>query len=165
MEARIVEKPTMNLIGLSTNVTLYDVQQNRMTLKLAANFLERRPEIKTCINEREVFGLSTDPEDYNPETDSFEFFVGIEVSSNEYIPEGMVFREIPANTYVLFTFKGPFENAGAVHAYLYSTWLKQSEYELSGLYNIEIYDERNHGPESEESVTDIVFPVRKKLTS
>lgn len=162
MEAVIVDKPIMKLIGLATNVTLYDVQQNKTTLKLASKFLERRVEIKKCINDREVYGLSTDPEDYNPETDSFEFFIGIEVSSNEDVPEGMVFREIPANTYVLFTFKGPFENAGAVHAYLYSTWLTQSGYELSGLYNIEIYDERNHGPESEESFTDICFPVREK---
>ncbi len=74
----------------------------------------------------------------------------------------MVVREIPANTYVLFTFNGPFANAGAVHAYLYSTWLKDSEYELAGLYNIEIYDERSHGPESDDSITDICFPVRKR---
>jgi AraC family transcriptional regulator len=162
MEAKITEKPAMKLIGLATNVTLYDVQQNRTTLKVAANFLQRRSEIRNCVNERELFGVSTDPENYNPDIDPFEFFIGIEVTSNGEIPEGMVYREIPANTYVLFTFKGPFENAGAVHAYLYSKWLKQSGYELSGLYNIEIYDERNHGPESEESITDIIFPVRKK---
>lgn len=162
MEAVIIQKPAMRLVGLATNVTLYDVQQNRTTLKLSANFMERRAEVKNCLNEREAFGLCTDPEDYNPEIDPFEFFIGVEVSSYEDIPTGMVVREIPANTYVLFTFKGPFENAGAVHAYLYSTWLKQSGYQLAGPYNIEIYDERNHGPESEESVTDICFPVRKK---
>ncbi|OPA72991.1 hypothetical protein BVG16_31010 [Paenibacillus selenitireducens] len=162
MKATIIEKPSMTLIGFAANVTLYDVQQNRTTLNLSANFMERRAEVKSCINEREVFGLSTDPEDYNPETDLFEFFIGVEVSSTEDIPDEMVVREIPANTYVLFTFNGPFENAGAVHAYLYSTWLKESGYELAGLYNIEIYDERNHGPESAESVTDICFPVRKK---
>ncbi|MCY9667989.1 GyrI-like domain-containing protein [Paenibacillus alginolyticus] len=162
MESLIIEKPAMILAGLSTKVTLNDVLSNKTTLKVASNFLERRAEIKNCINEREVFGLSTDPEDYNPETDQFEYFIGIEVSANDGIPDGMDYREIPANTYVLFTFKGPFENAGAVHNYLYSTWLKQSGYELSGLFNIEIYDERNHGPESEESLTDICFPVRKK---
>lgn len=162
MEAVIVEKHVMKLMGLATKITLYDVQQNKTTLKLASSFLERRAEIINSVNENEVFGISTDPDDYDPETDQFEFFIGIEVSSNEDIPVGMVFREIPANTYVLFTFKGPFDNAGAVHAYLYSTWLKQSGYELSGLYNIEIYDERNHGPESDESFTDICFPVRKK---
>ena len=39
----------------------------------------------------EYFGFSTDPQNYNPEIDSFEFFIGNEVSSNEDIPEGMVF--------------------------------------------------------------------------
>src|SRR5262245_33789099 len=149
MKATIIEKPAMSLIGLAANVTLNDVIQNRTTLKLSANFMERRSEVENCNNEREVFGLCTDPEDYDPETDPFEFFIGVEVTSAEDIPDGMVVREIPANTYVLFTFKGPFENAGAVHAYVYSTWLKESGYELAAPYNIEIYDERNHGPESE----------------
>jgi AraC family transcriptional regulator len=162
MEAVIVDKPALKLIGLAINVTLYEVQQNKATIKLASNFMERKAEITNCINEKTVFGISTDPEDYNPETDSFEFFIGTEVSSDESIPDSMVCRKIPANTYALFTFKGPADNAGAVHAYLYSTWLHQSEYELCSFYNIEIYDERNHGPESEESITDICFPVRKK---
>jgi len=81
MKATIIEKPSMTLIGLAANVTLYDVQQNRITHNLAANFMERRAEVKSCINESEVFGLSTDPEDYNPETDIFEFFIGVKVSS------------------------------------------------------------------------------------
>ncbi len=164
MEAIIIDKPAMKLIGLATNVTLYDVQQNRTTIKLGYNFMDRRAEITNSINGKEVFGISTDPEDYNPETDQFEFFIGVEVSSNENIPDGMVYRELPANTYALFTFKGAADNAGAVHAYLYSTWLKQSGYELSGLYNIEIYDERNHAStESDESISVyICFPVRKK---
>ncbi|WP_274365774.1 GyrI-like domain-containing protein [Paenibacillus thermotolerans] len=161
MEALIVDKPAMKLIGLAKKVTLHDVIENKATLEVAATFLERKPEIKNCINESEVFGLSTDPENYNPETDQFEFFIGIEVSSNDNIPDEMVYREIPANTYVLFSFQGPFENAGAVHNYLYSSWLNQSGYELAGRYNIEIYDERNHGPHSENSITDICFPVRK----
>ncbi|MFC5406066.1 GyrI-like domain-containing protein [Cohnella soli] len=136
MKATIIDKPSMTFIGLAANVTLYDVQQNRTTLNLSANFMERRSEVNNCMNEREVFGLSTDPEDYHPEMDHFEFFIGVEVHSTEEIPYGMVVREIPANTYVLFTFNGPFENAGAVHAYLYSTWLKESGYELAGLYDI-----------------------------
>jgi len=106
MEALIVAKPSIKLIGFATNVTLYDVQHNKTTIKLASDFLDRGSEVKNCINEREMFGISTDPEDYNPENDPFEFFIGIEVFSDEYIPEGMVFREIPENTYVVFTFKG-----------------------------------------------------------
>ena len=37
MEAIIIDKPAMKLIGLATNVTLYDVQQNRTTIKLGYN--------------------------------------------------------------------------------------------------------------------------------
>jgi len=162
MEATIIHKPLLRLVGLATDVTLHDVQHNRTTLKLSASFMESRRQVKNCINTREVFGLCMDPDNYNPETDPFEFFIGVEVSSHGDIPNGMVYREVPAHTYVLFSFTGPFENAGLVHAYLYSTWLKQSGYELAGAYNIEVYDERNHGPESEDSVTDILFPVRKK---
>jgi AraC family transcriptional regulator len=162
MEAIIMEKPAMKLVGLSTKVTLTDVLENRTTLKLASSFFERRAEIKNGVNQREALGLSTDPEGYNPDTDQFEYFIGVEVSSNDSIPKGMVYREIPASTYVLFTFKGPFENAGSVHNYLYSIWLKKSGYELAGPYNIEIYDERNRDPESDDSVTDICFPVRKR---
>ena len=120
MEAVILDKPAMKLIGLTAIVTLYDVQHNRTTINLASNFMDRRAEITNYINGKVVYGISTDPDDYNPETEPFEFLIGMEVSSNENIPDGMVYREIPANTYAIFTFKGPFDNAGAVHAYLYS---------------------------------------------
>ncbi len=92
--------------------------------------MDRREEIGSCINEQEDFGLSTDPENYNSETDAFEYFIGVEVSSLEHIPDGMVYRRVPANKYVSFSFKGSASKAGAVHDYLYSTWLKENKYEL-----------------------------------
>jgi AraC family transcriptional regulator len=74
----------------------------------------------------------------------------------------MVYRRVPANNYVAFSFKRPADNEGVVHAYLFSTWLKENEYELCATYNIEIYGDRFKGPESEESIKDIVFPIRSK---
>lgn len=73
----------------------------------------------------------------------------------------MKHREIPMIEYVVFTFKGPSENSGLVHNYLYSTWLRQNDYELSDSYNFEVYDERFKGPDAEDSLTDIYFPVSK----
>jgi AraC family transcriptional regulator len=160
MEALIVEKPMLRLIGMAVQVTLHDVQINKTTLQLSSEFIQRKAEIMNGLNGRVMFGVSTDPDHYNPDTDPFEFFIGQEVSSDSDIPDGMVYRELPANTYVSFTFQGHYDNAGAVHQYLYTRWLGDSGYELAGLYNIEIYDERNHGPESEDSETDIWFPVR-----
>jgi len=86
--------------------------------------MDRKEEIVMCNNDKEMFGLCTDPKNYNPDTDVFEYFIGVTVSSCESIPEGMVYRKIPANTYVNFTFKGTAANAGSVHSYLYSTWLR-----------------------------------------
>jgi AraC family transcriptional regulator len=163
MKAKIIEKPKMTLIGLAIDVTLSQIQhESKPTQLLASNFMERKEEIVSCINDREVFGLSTDPENYNPDTDVFEYFIGMEVSSLKHIPSEMVYRSVPANKYVAFRFEGPADNAGAVNAYLYSTWLKENEYELCSPYNIEIYGDRFKGPESEESMTDILFPIRSK---
>jgi AraC family transcriptional regulator len=70
MNAKIIEKPKMTLIGLAIDVTLSQIQhESKPTQLLASNFMERKEEIVSCINDREVFGLSTDPENYNPDTD------------------------------------------------------------------------------------------------
>ncbi len=162
MKALMIEKPALRLIGMAVQVTLRDVQISKATLRLSSEFIERQGDIQKRLNERVMYGVSTDPEHYNPETDPFEFFIGQEVSSDSDIPDGMVYRELLANTYVSFTFQGCYDNAGAVHQYLHTRWLTDSGYALAGLYNVEIYDERNHGPESEDSETDIWFPVRLK---
>ncbi|MFK7694667.1 GyrI-like domain-containing protein [Paenibacillus sp. HJGM_3] len=162
MEAIIVNRPALRLVGLAVQVTLQEVLQDRTTFKLGSAFMSRKGEIMSIAEGNTVYGLSTDPEGYDPDTDPFEYFIGMEVTSTRTIPDGMVVREIPANTYAVFTFQGHEDNAGEVHHYLYSTWLKEQPYELCGLYNVEVYDERNKGPESEESITDIWFPVRRK---
>ena len=162
MEYKLVRKDSMLLVGLACDVTLADVQQKGTTIQLSEQFMSRKSEIKSVINAREVFGVSTDPEDYNPDTDLFEYFIGVEVSSIADIPKDMVYREVPSNEYVVFTFEGPAERAGQVHNYLYTNWLPNHEYQLAGLYNIEVYDERFKGPYAEESITDIYFPVKKK---
>lgn len=162
MKSTITERPAMLLVGMAINVKLG--QEGRPGFKLASTFFDRKSEIGSRLNDTDVFGVSTDPENYNVEKDKFEYFIGVEVSDAEHVPEGMVIRKLPANEYVAFRFHGPAENAGAVHAYLYSTWLNENDYELCELYNIEIYGEGFDGPESQESVTDLLFPVKKVRT-
>jgi len=161
VDNRIIQRDGLLLAGLAANVKLGEVEAG-LTIRLGEQFIARRSEIKNEINSREVFGLSTDPDNYNPETDKFDFFIGVEVSSIDNLPDGMVYREVPSNEYVVFTFEGPAENAGSVHHYLYSTWLRNNDYRLAGPYNIEVYDERNKGPKAADSVTDIYFPIVKK---
>jgi AraC family transcriptional regulator len=80
--------------------------------------------------------------------------------SNEDISEGLVYKEIRKYLCIIYI-KGPFDNAGSVYSNFYSSWLKQSGYKLSHLYNIEINDEQN--PDlRHRNLTDIYFPVRKQ---
>lgn len=44
--------------------------------------------------------LSTDPENYNPDTDKFEYFIGVGVCSTKELPKDMVYREFPKNEYI-----------------------------------------------------------------
>lgn len=152
----------MMFVGLAINVTLQEVQESKPTYALAHMFMQRKAEVLAWSGNQVVFGISTDPENYDPDRDAFEYFIGVEISSPQQTPEGMLIREIPTNTYATFTFAGPAYHAGAVHSYFYSTWLRNNSYEWCGRYNIEIYDDRFQSPESEESVTDLCFPIRKK---
>src|SRR5687768_6490416 len=88
MEERIIQKPEITLVGLAINVTLREVVEEKPTYKLANTFIERKSEIISCRNTKEIYGVSTDPENYNLETDKFEFFIGVEVFSFEQIPDG-----------------------------------------------------------------------------
>lgn len=164
MEPVVVERKAMKFIGLAKNVTLAEAAEKGVKV---SDVMKRREEITNCINQEEVFGLFTDPDDYNPETDEFEFFIGLEVSSNENIPQGMVYREVPANTYARFTYQGPVEKKGEqVHAYFYSTWLRENDCVPAGQYNIEIYNKNNVDVFSEgpvkETYEDIYFPIQKR---
>lgn len=161
MEVKIVKRPSLQLIGLSCHVTLTEVKEEKRAQKLFIEFMTRKSEIQSCINHTQVFGVSTDPENYNQDTDTFEFFVGVEVSVLDDVAAGMVTKTIPENDYVVFTFKGPVDQVGSVHDYLYSEWLPNNNYQLCGLYNLEVYDERHHRLESEESIIDIYFPISK----
>lgn len=161
MDYRVLQGREMLLVGMACEVTLGDVE-NRATICLSEQFMARKNEILNGTKATTVYGLSTDPENYNPESDKFEYFIGVEVSESGIVPEGMVARIVPGHEHVVFTFNGPSENAGKVHYYLYSTWLPTSQYELADLYNYEVYDERSKGPDAEDSITDIYFPIRKK---
>ncbi|AEI41551.1 hypothetical protein KNP414_02993 [Paenibacillus mucilaginosus KNP414] len=65
-EAVIMDKPALKFIGLAAEVTLYDVQFNKTTLKLVAHFHSIRCKIKRSMNDGVAYGLSTDPENYRP---------------------------------------------------------------------------------------------------
>ncbi|WEK56061.1 MAG: GyrI-like domain-containing protein [Candidatus Cohnella colombiensis] len=161
MENKIIHRPSIKLIGQAISVTLDEVITEKKPQLLASEFKGRISKITTNINKLEVLGVSTDPENYNQETDKFEYFIGVEVSSFNDVPEGMVTKTLPENDYIVFTHRGLAENIGKVHDYLYTIWLEKNEYVLNDRYNIEVYGDLHKGADSEESEIEIYFPIKK----
>src|SRR5690606_27344794 len=150
------------LIGQAMNITLDEVIKEKKPQLLASEFRKRITEISTALNELELWGVSTDPENYNQDIDHFEYFISVEVSSFDDVPEGMITKTLPANDYVVFTHRGLADNIGKVHDYLYTTWLENNDYVLNGLYNIEVYGERHKEEDPDNSEIEIYFPIKKK---
>jgi AraC family transcriptional regulator len=84
-----------------------------------------------------------------------------EVSNCNSVPEGMVKRTIPSNSYAVFTHRGSLESLANTWAYITKVWLPKSEYRMAGEYAFEYYDERFDNF-SEKSELDIYVPVKPK---
>jgi AraC family transcriptional regulator len=58
----------------------------------------------------------------------------------------MVYREVPAYKYAVFTHHGKLDKLGETYQYIYNTWLPQSGLELHpNKYDMEVYtDEYKH---------------------
>lgn len=121
------------LIGLPIKTTPAEAQEkigahwNRF---FEENWLEKIP---NRINDT-LYGLYTDYEgDF---TQPYTLIIGTQVSTLSSIPEGMVGKEIPAQTYALFEAKGEFPQA------LIDKWIEiwKTPLERSYLADFEKYD-------------------------
>ncbi len=70
----------------------------------------------------------------------FEYVACVEVPNNENIPDGMVYREVPAHKYAVFTHHGKLDNLHDTFDYIFSTGLPQAGLQAhpSG-FNMEVY--------------------------
>ncbi|UVI33163.1 AraC family transcriptional regulator [Paenibacillus spongiae] len=102
--------------------------------------------------------------------EGFTYFIGIEVSSVDYIPEGAAARIIPKTKYAKFTAVGPVhESIARTYGYIYKHWFPQSDYQLqlSAGPIIEYYDMRcatHIGIPPERHEMDIYIPIEPVIT-
>jgi len=84
----------------------------------------------------------------------------IEVAAETEPPEGMVYREVPAYKYAVFTHHGKLDKLGKTYEYIYNTGLAQAGLEIHpDKYDMEVYDER-FIPDSDESEFDIYVAIK-----
>lgn len=154
MEPKFITKPAFKAIGLSY------VGQNQQgeIPQMWGTFNQRDQEIAAVENSA-AYGLCFS----NPEgaaEGEFEYVAAFEVPDDQQVPEGMVYREVPAYKYAVFTHHGKLDKLGETYEYIYNTWLPQSGVEVHpSKYDMEVYDGR-FIPDSDDSAFDIYLALK-----
>lgn len=95
---------------------------------------------------------------------AFEVFVGVEIDLRRLseIPPQLLVKNLPSTQYAIFTFEG--EEISSDWGKILERWMSGSEYQSSGTYNFQYYDERFKGLDRiSESVLDVYIPIKKKI--
>ena len=154
LKAKINTKDTFKVIGLK----YYGENQNKEITKLWDDFLPKMDSIKNRINLSTCYGICYPEEDHTKK--NFEYIAAVEVSDIDDIPEGMVGRTIPKQTYAVFTHKGSLDNLTETYQAIYAIWQPKSGRELIKAPDFEFYDERFHADNPEKSALDLYIPIQ-----
>ncbi|MBN1666180.1 MAG: GyrI-like domain-containing protein [Anaerolineales bacterium] len=136
MEPKIVTKPAFKAVGLS----YVGKNQAGEIHQMWTAFNRRSTEIPSS-NTSCCYGLcfSQIPE---AAEGKFEYVAACEVADDQHIPHGMVYREVPAYKYAIFTHHGKLDKLGETYGYIYNTWLPQSGQQVHpDKFDMEVYDE------------------------
>lgn len=163
-EPEIVDKDTLRFVGshatflhaLSAETTAQDVIP-----PLWGTFDTSRHTVRHVTDHASfgvIYGL---PEAERSHPDELHYIAAARVTAIEDVPEGMVGREVPNTTFAVFTIEGHIRDLGKGCAHIYRTWLPASDWDHSGIADIEHYDER-FDPMSDTSVIEYWVSVKPK---
>jgi AraC family transcriptional regulator len=158
MEPKIVTKDEVKVIGMR----YYGANQNNEIPQMWSEFNQRIPEIKNIKPDGAAYGICTEldvPLEELTDEHEFEYIAGMEVTSLDEIPEGMVGKVIPAHKYAVFTVKG-IQNIGPTYHYIYGDWAKETEHELDKAPDFEYYDERFDPNTPNDSELALYIPIK-----
>lgn len=88
------------------------------------------------------------------------YFIGVEASSFDEIPEGMTTKILKGGKYAVFTHRGKVDTLRMTYDYIWGTWLICSGIELDQRDDFELYNERFLGIDKEDSVIEIYIPIK-----
>lgn len=75
-------------------------------------------------------------------------------------PKGEIgVKEIPGGKYLVFRYKGPYSNLGAVYDTIYGHWIPEGGYVISNARGYEVYLNSPENTPPEELLTEICVPV------
>lgn len=151
MEPKIVELEAFRAIGMR----YYGENKYGEIGQMWAEFNRRSGEISKLATGPDIaYGICTG----GPES-AFEYVASLAVSEIDQVPSGMVVKEVPANTYVVFEARG-IEDIGPTYNRILNEWMPASEYQPGDGPDFERYPD-TFDDDPEEKLY-IYFPIKKK---
>lgn len=150
--------PEVKVIGIKGKTAL----DNNVLPDLWSTFNKNISKIIKKSNPLKAYGICENDRPSNQFGENVEYseIVGVEVTSFEHIPEGMIAKVIPKGKYAVFTHKGSLQKLQETYEYIWGTWIPCSKVELDIRDDFEIYDERFRGANNSLSEIDIYIPIK-----
>ena len=125
-------------------------------------FMPRKQEIPLMVG-TDLYSLEVYPHNFFASMSidaEFDKWAAVEVSENQYVPDGMETLSVPEGMYAVFVHYGPASEAKATYDAIFRTWLPASGYLLDERPHFAVMGAkyRHNDPQSEE---EIWIPVRK----
>jgi AraC family transcriptional regulator len=167
MDYRIETKPGFDLVGYALETSFKDGRNTKEIPVFWQDYLKKDlgEKIPNRLHEDEFIelGLCTD---YNLDTGTFTYIIGMEAASLENVPSNMVARSFPETTYAVFTTPKVKEEEfpTSIHQTwkkIFAEWFPHSGYEHAGMFEFERYDEKCHADKNELLQIEIYIPVKK----
>lgn len=136
MQPQIITLPAFKAVGYS----YIGSNSNGEISQMWDQFLPRINELKRN-DAHTTYGLCL-MNNPNANEGEFEYVASVEVADAENLPEGMVYREVPAYKYAVFTHHGKLDNLRDTYDYIFNTGLSQAGLQAhTNHFDMEVYKE------------------------
>lgn len=137
----------LKIIGIAVRTTNKDGQSARDIGELWGQFYSQNL-LETIPNKlsNDIYSIYTD---YKSDfTDEYTTIIGLQVSSLDTIPSGLLGRQFPTETFEVFTAKGEMPQA-VMNTWL-DIWQRDNELQRKYTYDFEFYGEKSQNGENSE---------------
>jgi predicted transcriptional regulator YdeE/DNA-binding transcriptional MerR regulator len=137
MQPKIVNRPAFKAIGLS-----YVGKNEHHEISQMWDRFNQQSRAIQSINDKEAFGLCFSTVEGPSRPGEFEYVSCFEVTDDKAVPPGMVYRQVPAYKYAVFTHHGKLDTLGETYQFIYNTGLAQAGLKPHpDKFDMEVYDE------------------------
>lgn len=153
----ISDRPKLRLTGLA----YHGDNANFELAALWRSLMQQKHLIPFQRSPQQTYGLWRYPANFQTHRE-FDYLAGVELVKVDGVPSCFSTAELKACQYAHFEHIGALKNIRQTYIYIYGEWLPQSQYQLTDNYDLEYYDSRFTGADRDDSVLNILVPIKCK---